>query len=231
MNCLTTRKLLLSSPRAQSAEVRSHIDNCVTCRRLASELAVVNRAIEEAALVAVPDALAHRILLKNRRRSAWQYMAAAAGVMALVFSGFVLFDVFESHMSTNTVEAVGPSHSAVAAIALVVNDKTELMKAGDNIEMQQRLKALGLTLKGGDVHAYYAGRCQTASSECDLIILDTPESRANVILMPRDVLAQRVLVSDRQMTALATPAKAGSYIVVADSPKVAKRMQKLFRQG
>lgn len=231
MNCLATRKRLLSSPREQTAQLRAHIDSCITCRRLASELAALNRGIEDAALVSVPDALTHRILLKNRRRSAWQYMAAAAGVMALLVSGFVLFDVFESHMSTNAVEAVGPSHSAVAAIALVVNDKTELRKAGDNTEMQQRLKALGLTLKGSDVHAYYAGRCQTASSECDLIILDTPESRANVVLMPRDVLAQRVLVSDRQMTALATPANAGSYIVVADSPKVAKRMQKLFRRG
>ncbi|MES2564771.1 MAG: DUF3379 family protein [Pseudomonadota bacterium] len=231
MNCLITRKLLLSSPRGQSAEVRAHIDGCATCRSLASELAKLNRAIEEAALVAVPDALTHRILLKNRRRSAWHYMAAAAGVVAVVFSGFVLLDVFEVHMPTSTVEVVGPSHSAVAAITLVADGRTELARAGDDAEMQQRLKQLGLALDAGDVHAYYAGKCQMARAECDLIILDTPESRANVVLMPHDVLAKRVLVSDRQMTALVTPAKAGSYIVVADSPKVAKRMQRLFRRG
>lgn len=231
MNCLDTRRMLLSSPREQTAQMRAHIDTCATCRSLAAELRELNREIEEAALITVPDALTHRILLRNRRRSAWQYIAAAAGVMAFVFSGLVLFDVFEAHLPISTVEVVGPSHSAVAAISLVAADKMELLRAGDNAEMVLRLKQLGLALNANDVHAYYAGKCQMASAECDLIILDTPESRATVVLMPRDVLAKRVLVSDRQMTALATPAKAGSYIVVADSPKVAKRMQRLFRRG
>jgi hypothetical protein len=226
MNCLATRRMLLGSPREQTAELRAHIGHCTTCRSLAAELTELNREIEEAALIPVPDALTHRLLLRNRRRSTWHYMAAVAGMVTLVFSGLVLFDINDAH-----IEAVGPNHSAVAAITLVVDDKMELMKAGDNIEMQQRLKQLGLALDVGDVHAYYAGKCQMVSSECDLIILDTPESRANVVLMPRDVLQRRVLVSDRQMTALATPAKAGSYIVVADSPKVAKRMQRLFRRG
>jgi hypothetical protein len=95
--------------------------------------------------------------------------------------------------------------------------------------MYQRLRELGLELKQGDVHAYYAGKCRLPGADCDLIVLDTPDARANVVLVPSYVIDGRVLVADRQMIALVNPARTGSYIVVADSPKIAKRMRRLFK--
>ena len=45
------------------------------------------------------------------------------------------------------------------------------------------------------------------------------------------VRLHQLLVADRRMTALLSPAPAGAYIVVAESPKAVKRAQKLFVQG
>ena len=232
MNCLTCRRRLLISPRDLNSEQRAHIAACDGCSRLLTALVDTDRHVAEAALVPVPDGLSHRVLLARRRKSLWQY-ASAAG---LVFAGLLaLFGVagglFDQTMLPSPVQAIGPSHPAIAAISLVVEDKAELQLSGNAAEMEDRLKALGLQLVPGEVNAYYGGKCHVPVGACDLIVLDAPDARANVILVPDYPIAGQVLVADRRMIALATPAKAGAYVVVADSPKVVKRMRRLFRRG
>lgn len=231
MNCLACRLMLLISPREQSVEQRTHIAACGPCARLMAELADVDRQIERATLSPVPDGLAQRILLARRRRPVRHYAAAAVIALAIATSALVLPNAFDATMLPSPVQAVGPSHPAVAAISLVVEGRAELAQQGNTAEMTYRLKQLGLALDKGEVHAYYAGKCHLFGGECDLIVLDAPDARANVVLVPDYPFAGRVLVADRRMIALASPAKAGAYIVVADSPKVAKRMQRLFRKG
>ena len=70
----------------------------------------------------------------------------------------------------------------------------------------------------------------TGSRYVDLVLV-TPEGHVSVILMADEHPSQRVLVADRRMTALLSPAPSGAYIVVAESPKAVKRAQKLFVQG
>jgi hypothetical protein len=190
----------------------------------------LDRRIEEAALVRVPDALAHRILLQSRRRPVWHYAAAAAVVLA-VGLGALLPRMFDAAFLSNPVQAVGPSHPGVAAISLVVDDRFELEGHGNATEMRERLRHLGLALDNAHVHAYYAGKCQLPGVECDLILLDAPDGRASVVLVPDYPNLSQALIADRRMIALVSPAKHGGYIVVADSPKIAKRMHRLFRRG
>jgi Protein of unknown function (DUF3379) len=231
LNCLACRRLLLSSPRQQSAEQRAHVAECQACARLMAELADLDWQIEEAALVPVPDAIAHRILLAPHSRPVWHYAAAAAVLISGIGLALLLPRVYDAALLAKPVETVGPSHPAVAAISLVVDDRAKLAREGDTAEMDQRLKELGLKLDSRDVHAYYAGKCQLPGSECDLIVLEAPDAHANVVLVLDYPIADQVLVADRRMIALVNPAKSGGYIVVADSPKVAKRMQRLFRRG
>ena len=231
MNCLDCRRSLLSVPRERSAEQRAHLAQCDACSRLTAELTDLEWQLEDAALVPVPDGLAQRVLLAPHRRPVWPYAAAAVVLITAIGSVPLISGVLDNSLLAQPVATVGPSHPAVAAISLVVDDRAELAHAGDTAEMDQRLKELGLKLDSGKVHAYYAGRCQLPGAECDLIVLDAPDARANVVLVPGYPIADRVLVSDRRMTALVNPAKSGGYIVVADSPRVAKRMQRLFRRG
>jgi hypothetical protein len=229
MDCLACRRLLLTSPRSHIVEAREHLATCAACSRFRTELDDLERRIDEAALVAVPDALVHRILLGNRRRPIWHYAAAATIVIVTGVSA-MFAHMLDTGLPT-PVEAVGPSHPAVAAISLVINDRQELERQGDVVEMRERLRQLGLALDSSHVHAYYAGKCQLPGAECDLIVLDAPDGRANVVLVPDYPILGQALVADRRMIALVSPAKQGGYIVVADTPKVAKRMQRLFRRG
>jgi len=231
LNCLTCRRLLLISPRAQTAEQRTHLAECKACKRLMADLADLDWQIEEAALVPVPEAIVHRVLLTPRARPPWKYAAAAAVLLAALGSGWFVSQAFDATSLAKPAEAVGPSHPAVAAISLVVDDRAGLAREGDTAEMDQQLKQLGLTLDSRDVQAHYAGKCQLPGIECDLIVLEGADGRANVVLVSDYPIAGQVLVADRRMIALVNPAKSGGYIVVADSPKVAKRMQKLFRRG
>jgi hypothetical protein len=230
MDCLTCRRLLLSAPRAHIVETREHLAACAACSRFRADLGDLEHRIDEAALVPVPDALVHRILLKRRRRPVWHYAAAALVVLAAGLS-FVLPRMYDTAYARSPVQAVGPSHPAVAAISLVIDDRFELERQGDTTEMRERLQQLGLALDASDVNAYYAGKCQLPGVECDLIVLDAPDGRANVVLVPDYPILGQALVADRRMIALVSPAKQGGYIVVADSPAVAKRMQRLFRRG
>jgi hypothetical protein len=231
LNCFACRRLLLGSPREQSAEQRAHLAECEACTRLMTELADLDWQIEEAALVPVPEAIAHRILLAQHPRPVWHYAAAAAVVFAAIALAWILPRVYDGALLAKPVETVGPSHPAVAAISLVMDDRAKLAHEGDTAEMDERLKQLGLKLDSRDVHAHYAGRCQLPGVECDLIVLEAADGRANVVLVSDYPIADQVLVADRRMIALVNPAKSGGYIVVADSPKVAKRMQRLFRRG
>jgi hypothetical protein len=228
VNCLACRRLLLAAPREVTDDQRAHIEECRACARLAESLGALGASIEDAARVPVPDALAHRVLLARRHRPVWRHFALAASAVVLTVSVFLAADALDANPFSPQLHAVGPAHPAIAAISLVVDDRVELAQEGNTAEMHQRLRDLGLELKAGGVHAYYAGKCQLPGAECDLIVLDTPEARANVVLVPNYPIDSRVLVSDRSKTALVNPARTGGYIVVADSPKVAKRMRRLF---
>ena len=232
MNCLQSRRLLLAVPREQSSEHRAHIQACATCATLAQRLPELERRIEDAVLVPVPDALTHRILLRRHGRRIWQYAAAAAVAIASVLGWLWAADVVEAPDFPRTLQVVGPMHPAVAAIAEVMDDAARPATT-DSAEMEAGLKDLGLMLKRGQTSAHYVGKCHIEGSiECEHIVLSTPDASANVMLMPDYPLTDRMLVSEGRMVALVNPAGKGSYIVVAKSPKIAKRVSKLLvRRG
>jgi hypothetical protein len=232
MNCLQSRRLLLAAPREHSSEHRAHIQACATCARLAQQLPELERSIEDAVLVPIPDALTHRVLLRRRGRRVWQYAAAAVVAIATVLGGLWAADVVDTPDFPSTLQAVGPMHPAIAAIAEVMAD-TARPATTDSTEMEVGLKDLGLMLKRGQTSAHYVGKCHIeGSTECEHIVLSTPDAYANVMLMPDYQLTDRMLVSEGHMVALVNPAGKGSYIVVAKSPKMAKRVSKLLvRRG
>ena len=234
MNCFQARRDLLTSPRTRSDERDAHLATCTECAAVAERVDALDRRIGEAALVPVPEGLAHRVLLARsggpkRRLSSIAAILTAAVATALVFpSAMDAFDL------AGTAEVVGPAHPGVAAISLVAGEQRDAADAhitGDAAEIEQRLKRLGLTLGKGDATTYYVGKCRMAGGECDHIVLNTPEGSADVLLLPEYAVPRRELVTDRHMTALVTPAPNGGYIVVAQSPKVVKRTGRLFRRG
>jgi hypothetical protein len=233
MTCLQSRRLLLASPRERSAEHQAHISACESCSKLTLRLGDLDRSIESAALVPVPDALTHRILLRQREPRTWQYAAAAAVAILSVAVGLVAAEVVEAPGFPKTVQAVGPMHPAVIAIAEVVDESSGLDQATRNdAHMEHGLKRLGLSLKPGAAVAHHIGACHIeGAAECEHIVLSTPHAHANVMLVTDYPLSDRVLVTDRRMVALVSPAARGGYIVVADTVKAARSVEKLFVRG
>jgi hypothetical protein len=232
MDCLECRRLLLATPRERTAQQSAHVTACADCNRLAHQLKNLDCGLEDAALIPVPDALSARVLLARRPRGKWGYAAAAAlaGISALL--GLLASGVVEAPGFPQTIQAVGPAHPAVAAIAEVANENR-----GSNAEvvpqrkteLEQSLRRLGLRFKDGEATAYYVGKCHIGGDrECERIVLSTVDAYANVILVPDYPLHERVLVADRELVALVSPVGDGGYIVVADSAKTAKRMEKLI---
>ncbi len=233
MNCLESRRLLLASPRHLSVEQHTHLAACPECVGLADRLGDLDREIESAASVPIPDALAHRVLLGRQSRPVWRYAAAAAVVIVSALVGLALPHDWDINGLSGPLQAVGPTHPAVTAIAFVVDQQPGLLEGGgvgDPAIMKDGLKRLGLAMKSGAT-VDYVGKCYMPETECDHIVLNTIDGKVSVILVPDYHVEGRVLVADRRMTALVTPAGAGSYIVVAGSPKVARRTEKLFVKG
>ena len=232
MNCLQSRRLLLTAPREQSGDHRAHIGACESCARLEQRLGDLERSIDTAALVPVPDALAHRVLLRRRAPAFWRYAAAAMLAVFSVGAGLVAADVVDGSGFTKTIQAVGPTHPAVIAIAEVMDDSAGLDAPRNDAQMEQGLRRLGLKLKPGAAVAQHIGVCRIeGAGECEHIVLSTPDTHANVMLVAEYPLTDRVLVTDRQMVALVSPVGRGGYIVVADSAKAAKSVEKLFVRG
>ena len=230
MNCLMSRRLLLTSPRVESPEQRQHIDECPSCARLLRELTALDSQLGDAALVSVPEALADRVLLRHRGTRFWHFASAAFLVLAIGASLVAVPALSELDLFGRGVDAVGPAHPAVAAITLVADEQLELPNSGNTVLMADELKRLGIALHG-DAYAYYAGKCQLAGAPCDLIVVSTQDAYASVVLMPEYTAVKRFIVEDRQMTAVVNPAKSGTYIVVARSPQLARRIDRMIRKG
>lgn len=237
MDCLKSRRLLLAAPSEQSQEHRAHIHVCRHCESLAQRLLESDRFLERMALIPIPDGLAyrvlHRALLLRPPQSMWQYAAAAAVAIASSVVALFAVDAIESPGLATTAHAVGPTHPAVVAIAEVVEeDALPAVPPVEGARVQQGLKGLGLAFNAGHASARYVGKCHIdGSSDCDHIVVSAPDVHANVMLVRDYPINDRVLVEDRRMVALMSPAGHGGYIVVAQSLKAAKRVEKLLVRG
>jgi hypothetical protein len=232
MHCLESRRFLSANPRHQTSGHRAHIAQCADCARLAAALGELGRDIEEAALVPAPEALVDRVLLtrrglRARRHAAAALLVVAAGLTVLLGSRLVDDDALSS-----PARAVGPAHPALAAIAEVINDEEMATTAPpDEGEARRGLERLGLAVARPDAMRY-VGKCHIEGSrDCEHIVLSTPDAHANVMLVPDYPFPDRLLVSDRHMVALVSPARGGGYIVVAKSRSTARQVERLLVKG
>lgn len=233
MDCLQSRRLLLTAPREQSRAHRAHIQVCKRCERLWQRLGDLERLIERTALVPIPDALAYRVLLLRRPQRLWSHAAAAAVAIVSLVAALFAVDAVETPGFVTTAHVVGPSHPAVVAIAEVMEeDSLPPRPPGDVAEVEEGLKRLGLAFDGAHASARYLGKCHIdKTTDCDRIVVSAADVHANVMIVRDYPISDRVLVEDRRMVALMSPAGRGGYIVIAQSSKAAKRVEKLFVRG
>lgn len=230
MNCLRSRRLLLTAPRQRFDGHKVHIATCDGCARLVHQLVALERSVHDATLVPVPDALFDRVLLRQCERPRRCYAAIAVFAVICVLLASMAAVIVGMQDFRAPLQAVGPDHPTVGAISEVMEGAPEAEDVSANgAYIEAGLRRLGLSLKPGAAVTYHVGSCRIEGvGECEHIALSTPKVDADVILVPRYPAPERVLVADRRMVALMTPAGSGAYIVVAGSAEAARIVDRLF---
>lgn len=233
MNCFEFRRLLLTDPRVRSHDQEQHLAGCDACETLVREIELFESHVHDALRVPVPEALADRVLLRNKVRApSLRTWALAASLVAALGIGALLFrpagDAGERVLAAATL---GPAHPAVAAISFVVDHESRLLRegrTGDPLVLRGALTRLGLRLPSDGVTVRYLGKCPVPGGTGEHVVLQTALGQVTLILVPDQPLGPRVTVADRQMTALANPVRSGGYILIADSADHVQRIEKLL---
>lgn len=234
MNCFEFRRLVLAHPREKTAAQEEHLAQCSRCAKLADDVVAFEAQLEEAVLVSVPDALADKILLRQKMRPPARYglWAMAATLVIGVSLGVQLYRTYDAaHENLNTAMAVGTNHPAVAAISFVIDHEPQLLRenqSGDPDVMMNAFQRVGLKLPGEGVSVRYLGKCPVPDGTGDHVVLTTPYGHVTLILVPDYPVGSRVMVADRNMTALASPSGKGGYIVVAPSPQTILQIERML---
>lgn len=234
MNCFEFRRLILADPRQRTGEQEDHLAQCAACSQLAREMDGLEARVHDAVLVPVPEALAERVLLRHKvRRPAGFGVWALAASLVLALAVVVQFYRGPAGGGDRivTAAALGENHQAVAAIAYVLDHEPQLLqenRAGDPAVMLGAFRQLGLKLPAKDVTVRYLGKCPVPEGTGEHVVLRTAFGQVTLILVPNQPFATRVVVAYRNKAAVASPARTGGYIVVADTLKEITRLEKLM---
>lgn len=239
-SCLDARRRLLAAPRNRTQVQQAHIAACRSCARFAAELAALDRKLIKATRLSLPEGLAERVLLARggvNPARAYRAITAAAALFISISAFTLLPGVTGPDEPALAAYTVGRTHPAIAAISMVLDEepgRLENAPAVDAALPAERLHDAGLALKKDrkkPVMARYLGRCRLSGQDCEHLLLLTNEGYVSVILLADEHPARPVLVADRRMAALLSPAPSGAYIVVAKSPEAVRRAQKLFEHS
>ena len=193
-----------------------------------------DEALKQALLVPVPEGLTDRVLLRHSMRSPnrWSTLALAASLIIATGVGFYFYEVPRPGYEIVSAQRSGANQRAVAAISYVLDREPQLLtenRAGDPKVMHAALSKLGLSLPANIGGVRYLGKSVLSDGATgEHIVLQTPYGHVTLILMPEDFLASRLVVSDRNLQALAAPRRQGCYLLVADSAQTLKRVEAML---
>lgn len=233
MNCFEFRKLLLADPRMRTSEQERHLAECATCASLEREMEDFEARVHDAMRVPVPEGLADRVLLRRKIRApAVRAWALAASLVAALGVGIYFYraPVGEDERML-TAAVLGASHPAVKAIAHVLEDEPQMLKENRGVDpaaMRAAFTRLGLNAPAGGTTVLYFDKCPMTGGAGEHVVMQTPFGRVTVILIPDQPFASRVVVADRDKTAIAAPHGTGGYILIADSLRNVRQTEKLL---
>jgi hypothetical protein len=223
LNCLEFRRHLLEDPRRRlGVDAIKHRKACADCAAYFVHLTRLESELATAAIVPMPEGLADRVLRNHELGKARaQNRLAAAASLVLAASLTVLITLIPMH-----------KHAALAAIDHVLHDEPrELLagRAGDRRVLAPILAQAGLSIAADRVHVRYLGQCPFRDGIAYHVLLDTPFGKATLLVTPDKPLNSRIVTSGRGLSAVAIPARRGSYALVADSSADLARIERLLK--
>lgn len=241
MNCFEFRRLIFAEPRRLLSSQSQHMGQCAVCAGLAKDVEDLEAKIHEAMMVPVPEALAERILLRQKTVRSPVKFGFSFGGWALAAS-LILAIAVTFHLDRKTARedpqviaaaTLGSNHPAVAAINYVLDNEPKLLmenQSGDMAVLLAALEKMRLKLPADGTTVRYLGKCPVPNGEGDHVVMQTPFGHISLILVPDQLFTSSVVVADRSMLALAAPTRSrnGSLILVADSLSNLKRFEAIL---
>lgn len=222
MTCIDFRRRLLADPRRLSRAALEHRRACPDCAAHFARMLRLESELESAVRIPVPDGLADRILLKHRlgRWGKGGWLALAAGL--LLAAGLAMMLPSVSHQN----------NLALAAIDHVLHEEAKEVYLGRGTEpatLPAVASELGLRFPLDRIQIRYAGPCPFGGGTAYHIVLGTPFGKATLLLMPGKPLASRIVSSAQGMNAVVSPARRGSYALIAATASDVGQIENLFR--
>ncbi|MGH8686589.1 MAG: DUF3379 family protein [Burkholderiales bacterium] len=204
MNCLDYRRQLLTGA-PESEAMRVHRMQCAGCTAEYRDHGTFESALREALEVPVPEGFAERMaraqVLRRRR-----FLAAAAAVVAGAGAGgYAWF--------------ARPDPVALACIDFVMKDESKAIMMG-GMPREAAAAALEPTLplshleKVGQV--MHVGPCPFNGATAYLVILDVPQGKVSLLVMPSSKRKSMGHADKEGMSAAVMPMNGGSVGIVGD---------------
>lgn len=225
MNCLEFRRELFAGPRHLSGAARQHLEGCSACAEAAKLAQDADRRIEEALLVAIPEGLEERVLLRRglRVQRRWEIRAMAASVILAV--------AVAAGLALDTRYGVDGTASHALAHVSMEPESFQNASSLDPAAFQAAIRQLG---GEGDVELgrlRYVRLCPMEEGGRGWhFVFESGKDLLTVFVVPDGRVEGRLQATTSGGTALVRAVPKGYFAVVAASEGEASRFLALIQQ-
>lgn len=223
MDCFEFRRLKLVAPRETTSDQVRHMSECARCAAFADELDGLDRGLQAAMLVPVPEGLADRILLRLKLRGRRWFGEIALAAMLLLGLGVSLWQT----------ETTARSELGKRMIAHVLSEPHVFTMEEDipGERVAGAMASVGGLLRGTIGNVTFMEHCKTLDPGATHLVVRTAYGSASVVLLPHSIQRSTVQVADQGLVAIVFPAQRGSISVVAQSAGTADMVGAIVRNA
>jgi len=226
MNCIDVCRQIASNPEQLNEAIQVHLQNCNSCSAYARSQQQFEKSIDTAIRVNVPEGLAAKILLKQANlrskaifRPQQTWLAVAASLLLVVGLAWKT-DIFISEPS---IEQSVLAH---------VNNEIYHLSNKKEINLKQ-LNAMVGTFKvkfnKRPDSLNYAGTCRIHKYKGVHLVLQGKAGPVTILVMPKEYVAARSILSDKRFKGLIVPVKNGSMAIVGEANEDLDQVERRIR--
>lgn len=182
MNCLEYRRLMETAPAEAGAEAHEHARGCPSCADLGRRAARLDRLMQRAVRVPLPENLEARILMRQSfdrpqrpraRHRAWAALAAG-----------LLLAVAVAWYGVRVVDQEARLHEELVALVEMADYALEARGPVRSDALSDALRPVGLGLREPVGTVSFAGRCLVRGNLSGHLVIRESATPVSVFLMP-----------------------------------------------